>query len=136
MAIERLAPLLEVPGVCFYSLQVGTRAGDLTRLPAGQVVDLAPELTNFAETAAAVANLDLVVAVDTSVVHLVGALGRPCWVMLPFSPDWRWLLGRDDSPWYPSLRLFRQPAPGEWEAVVERVCGELGALAAARRPGG
>ena len=98
MAIERLAPLLEIPGVCFYSLQVGTRAGDLARLPAGQVVDLAPELTNFAETAAALANLDLVVAVDTSVVHLAGALGRPCWVMLPFSPDWRWLLGARRQP--------------------------------------
>ena len=136
MPIERLAPLLDIPGACFYSLQVGARAGELARLPAGQVVDLAPELTNFAETAAAVANLDLVLAVDTSVVHLAGALGRPCWVMLPFSPDWRWLLEREDSPWYPTLRLFRQPGPGDWDGVIARLRGEIGALAAARRPSG
>ncbi len=134
MAIERLAPLLEVPGACFYSLQVGGRAGDLARLPAGKVVDLAPELANFAETAAAMANLDLVLAVDTSIVHLAGALGRPCWVMLPFSPDWRWLTERADSPWYPTLRLFRQASPGDWEDVVERVRGALTALAAPQRP--
>ena len=134
MTIERLAPLLEVPGVAFYSLQVGARASDLAWLPAGQVVDLAPELKNYAETAAAMANLDLVLAVDTSVVHLAGALGRPCWVMLPFSPDWRWLLDRADSPWYPTLRLFRQASPGDWEGVVEHVAGALATLAAPQRP--
>jgi hypothetical protein len=112
--LERLAPILDVPGIRFYSLQVGERAGDLARLPGAQardkVVDLAPELTSYAETAALLAHLDLLVSVDTSVVHLAGALGRPCWVMMPFSPDWRWLLERDDSFWYPTLRLFRQPA--------------------------
>src|SRR4029077_7945077 len=89
IAIERLAPILDVPGIRFYSLQVGERAGDLARLAGAQarekVVDLAPELTSYAETAALLAHLDLVVAVDTSVVHLAGALGRPCWVMMPFS---------------------------------------------------
>jgi predicted O-linked N-acetylglucosamine transferase (SPINDLY family)/ADP-heptose:LPS heptosyltransferase len=136
MAIERLAPLLDVPGVAFYSLQVGARSSDLARLPAGKVVDLAPELKTFAETAAAIAGLDLVVAVDTSVVHLAGALGRPCWVMLPFSPDWRWLIERADSPWYPTLRLFRQESPGDWEGVVERVGRALATLAAPQRPSG
>src|SRR5262249_15974358 len=102
----------------------------------GKVLDLAPELTTFAETAAALANLDLVVSVDTALVHLAGALGRPCWVMLPFSPDWRWLTERADSPWYPSLRLFRQASPGPWDGVVARIGTALAELAAARRPSG
>ncbi|HEY2134649.1 MAG TPA: tetratricopeptide repeat protein [Xanthobacteraceae bacterium] len=136
IAIERLAALLETSGVRFYSLQVGERAGDLARLPPGKVVDLAPELRSFAETAAALACLDLVIAVDTSVVHLAGALGRPCWVMLPFSPDWRWLLEREDSPWYPTLRLFRQPAPGDWEDVLARIGRALAALATTPPPPG
>jgi predicted O-linked N-acetylglucosamine transferase (SPINDLY family)/ADP-heptose:LPS heptosyltransferase len=135
IALERFAPLLDVDGVRFYSLQVGERAGDLARLPAGKVVDLAPELTSYAETAAALAHLDLVVSVDTSVVHLAGALGRPCWVMLPFSPDWRWLLEREDSAWYPTLRLFRQPAPDDWDPVIARVVAAL-AQRAAPRPRG
>jgi predicted O-linked N-acetylglucosamine transferase (SPINDLY family)/ADP-heptose:LPS heptosyltransferase len=138
IALERLAPLFDVAGVRFYSLQVGERAGDLARLAGaqapGKVVDLAPDLRNYGETAAALAHLDLVVAVDTSIVHLAGALGRPCWVMVPFSPDWRWLLEREDSPWYPSLRLFRQPRPTDWESVIARIAGELAALAVARRP--
>ena len=78
-------------------------------------------ISDLVETAAAIVNLDLVVAVDTSIVHLAGALGRPTWVLLPFAPDWRWMLGRDDSPWYPSLRLFRQKEPDDWDPVVARV---------------
>jgi tetratricopeptide (TPR) repeat protein len=132
VALERLAPILDVTGVRFYSLQVGERAGDLARLPPDEIVDLSPRLTSFAETAAALAHLDLVIAVDTSVVHLAGALGRPCWVMLPYSPDWRWLLDREDSPWYPSLRLFRQPAPDDWDGVIARVAEALAARAAPR----
>ena len=140
IALERLAPLFDVPNVRFYSLQVGERAGDLARLPGAQarnrVVDLAPELRNFAETAAVLAHLDLVIAVDTSVVHLAGALGRSCWMLLPFSPDWRWLLDRTDSPWYPSLRLFRQPKPTDWESVIARVAAELTTLAARQTASG
>jgi len=135
IALERFAPLLQIPGVRFYSLQVGERARDLDRLPAGQVVDLSSGLGNFAETAAALAQLDLVISVDTSLVHLAGALGRPCWVMLPSSPDWRWLLDRDDSPWYPSLRLFRQDTLGDWEPVIARVAQELATLAVRPAPG-
>jgi ADP-heptose:LPS heptosyltransferase len=85
------------------------------------VTDLAPQLTDFAETAAAIANLDLIITVDTAVAHVAGALGRPCWVMLRFRSDWRWLIEREDSPWYPSLRLFRQRAPGDWNEVLARV---------------
>jgi ADP-heptose:LPS heptosyltransferase len=88
-------------------------------------------LTDFTETAGAILNLDLVIAVDTAVVHLVGALGRPAWVMLPFSPDWRWLLDRHDSPWYPTLRLYRQPRPTDWSSVIARVAADLRDYAAA-----
>ncbi len=123
--LERLVPLLELPGISWFSLQVGERAGDLARLPTGAIVDLSRGLTDFAETAAAIADLDLVIAIDTSVVHLAGALGRPVWAMLAFAPDWRWLLGREDSPWYPSVRLFRQPRPGDWDSVIARVRGSI-----------
>jgi tetratricopeptide (TPR) repeat protein len=135
LELERLMPLFELPRTSWFSLQVGERAGDLARLPAGNIVDLSRGLTDFAETAAAIANLDLVVAVDTSVVHLAGALGRPVWAMLAFAPDWRWLLGREDSPWYPSVRLFRQARPGDWDSVIARVREALAIRAASKREG-
>ena len=84
-------------------------------------------LTDFAETAALLSCLDLVITVDTSVAHLAGALGRPTWLLLPFTPDWRWLLGRDDSPWYPSLRLFRQSEARNWAEVLNFVQRALAA---------
>jgi len=87
------------------------------------------QLTDFAETAALIQNLDLVVTVDTSVAHLAGALGKPVWILLPYNSDWRWLLEREDSPWYVSARLFRQPAPNDWPSVIQRVTGELSAFA-------
>jgi ADP-heptose:LPS heptosyltransferase len=87
-------------------------------------------LTDYAATAAAVSALDLVLCVDTSVAHLAGALGRPAWVMLPHAPDWRWMLGRDDTPWYRSLRLFRQDRPGDWTSVIARVGAALARYAA------
>jgi tetratricopeptide (TPR) repeat protein len=133
LELERLMPLFELPGIRWFSLQVGERAADLARLPAGRIVDLSRSLTDFAETAAVIANLDLVIAVDTSVVHLAGALGRPVWAMLAFAPDWRWLLGREDSPWYPSVRLFRQPRAGEWDSVIVRVRDALAIRAASVR---
>ena len=92
---------------------------------------MAPHLHNLAETAAAMSQLDLVLTVDTMVAHLAGASGRPAWVMLAFLADWRWLRERADSPWYPTLRLFRQPQAGTWESVVEQVAGALKALSGA-----
>jgi ADP-heptose:LPS heptosyltransferase len=83
----------------------------------------------MADTAALIAKLDLVITVDTAVAHLVGALGKRTWTLLPFSPDWRWLMEREDSPWYPTMRLFRQTKFGDWPSVLDRVRGELSALA-------
>ena len=131
-----LAPIFATAGVSLVSLQIGTRTADLATLPAGAVTDLAPELRDFAETAGAIANLDLVIAVDTAVAHVAGAMGKPVWLMLPLCPDWRWLLDRDDdSPWYPSLRLYRQRTLGDWAGVIARVAADLGALAAAHAGG-
>jgi tetratricopeptide (TPR) repeat protein len=119
MPVAALAPLFSVSGTRWYSLQVGQRSADLGPKPDHPaVIDVANALTDFGETAAAIENLDLVISVDTAVAHLAGALGKAVWLMLPFKPDWRWLLGRDDSPWYPSMRLFRQSRPGQWDDVV------------------
>ena len=114
-----------LPG-SFFSLQKEVRNEDaavLTALP--EVANLAPDLADFTDTAAIIANLDLVITVDTSIVHLAGAMGKPTWLLLPFVPDWRWLFERKDSPWYPSLRLFRQPAAGDWKSVLAVVRSEL-----------
>jgi hypothetical protein len=125
MALRTLAPLLDCD-VQFVSLQKGVRAEDKSLLgERPDIVDLTEQLTDFSETAALVCCLDLVISVDTSVVHLAGALGTPVWTMLPFHPDWRWLLNRDDSPWYRSMRLFRQPKRGDWASVVDDVRHEL-----------
>jgi cytochrome c-type biogenesis protein CcmH/NrfG len=126
MSLDRLAPLWEVGGATFYSLQKGAAAVRADQPPAGQpLVNLAPELHDFADTAAVMGLMDLVITTDTSVAHLAGALGRPVWVMLRFMPDWRWFLDRDDSPWYPTMRLFRQTTPGDWLDVVQRVAKHL-----------
>jgi tetratricopeptide (TPR) repeat protein len=125
IALARLAPLLAAE-VAFVSLQREPREQDTAALEAYRdLVCLGPELRTFADTAAVVSLLDLVISVDTALVHLAGALGKPAWIMLPAGPDWRWLLKRDDTPWYPTARLFRQPRLGDWESVVERVRREL-----------
>lgn len=121
-----LRPLLQTRGNDFYSLQVGPRAADLD--DAGwreAVIDLSGYLTDFAETAAALEQIDLLISVDTAAVHLAGALGRSVWAMIPYAPDWRWMLDREDSPWYPTLRLFRQRQPRDWPEVVGRVRAAL-----------
>ncbi|HEV2159837.1 tetratricopeptide repeat protein [Bradyrhizobium sp.] len=135
MALRTLAPLLDCD-VQFISLQKGARDQDRAFLGEHpDIVDLTEHLTDFSETAALVSCLDLVISVDTSVVHLAGALGVPVWTMLPFNPDWRWLVNRDDSPWYSSMRLFRQPKRDDWASVVDRVRLELGQLVSAWRSG-
>jgi ADP-heptose:LPS heptosyltransferase len=93
-----------------------------------RLADYTDELEDFADTAALIMNLDLVISVDTSVAHLAGALGRPVWTLLHADPDWRWLLQREDSPWYPTMRLFRQPVLGDWDPVIRRVAAELEAV--------
>ena len=123
-----LAPVLAVPGARFFSLQKDAAPGE----GMSDVVDLAPDLGDFADTAAAVEALDLVITIDSAVAHLAGALGRPVWVMLGFSADWRYLTGREDSPWYPSMRLFRPGKRGDWSGLAARVADRLAPLAANR----
>ncbi|RQR52841.1 glycosyltransferase [Burkholderia sp. Bp9140] len=121
-----LAPLVAAHDATFVSLQPQIRARDADAFAASGVLSFADALTDFAETAALADTLDLVISVDTSIAHLAGALGRPLWVLLPRVPDWRWLLERDDCPWYPSATLFRQARPGDWPAVVARLADALG----------
>jgi tetratricopeptide (TPR) repeat protein len=123
LPFARLKQLLAHEGIRWFSLQVGPRTADLAGL-AG-ITDLAPSLSDFGDTAAAIDALDLVITVDTSVAHLAGALGKPVWLLLPHVPDWRWLLDRPDTPWYPTMRLFRQVRRGDWDEVIGRVAAEL-----------
>lgn len=135
LALRQLAPLGRVPGVRFYSLQRGEAARQAQAPPEGmRITDLSEVLVDFADDAALMASLDLVITVDTATAHLAGALGRPVWVMTHFPPHWVWLLEREDSPWYPSLRLFRQDPAGGWAPVIERVAAALAAAAGACRP--
>jgi hypothetical protein len=124
LAPNRLAPLFGLPGLQFFSLQK-----DGPTAPADfPLINLMNEIGDFADTAAVIANLDLVISVDTAVVHLAAALGRPVWVLDRFDSCWRWLRGRRDSPWYPTLRLYRQPKPGDWDSVLDEVACDLGSL--------
>jgi hypothetical protein len=126
VALETLLPLLSLPDIDFHSLQKELPSEQLDWLAAHPlVVDHRDEFNDYADTAALISQLDLVVTIDTSVAHLAGALGAPVWIMLPYSADWRWLLNRDDSPWYPTARLFRQKRRGDWEGVVADVANEL-----------
>jgi tetratricopeptide (TPR) repeat protein len=119
MPLKALLPLLDVKAQ-FVSLQKDIRPSDEVVLRArSDILHLGPELQSFVDTAALIEHLDLVISVDTSVAHLAGALGRPVWILLPYVPDWRWLLDRDDSPWYPTARLFRQSQTREWHSVID-----------------
>jgi hypothetical protein len=126
VALAQLGGLMDIGGVAFVSLQKGpaARAAEQYRGRAG-LLDLDSRIDSFDDTAAIIDGLDLVISVDTAIVHLTGAMGRPAWVMLPYAPDWRWLLGRSDTPWYPSLRLFRPAAPRDWPGVVDAVRQQL-----------
>jgi tetratricopeptide (TPR) repeat protein len=125
--LPMLAPLAQAPGTTFISLQFGDPARQAsTKPPAGmQILNWSDELRSFADTASLLANIDLLVTIDTSTAHLAGAMGKPVWVMLPAVPDWRWMLDRSDSPWYPTMRLFRQSRAGDWSGPVEQLAAAL-----------
>ncbi len=124
--LSRFAPILNrLDGDCVVSLQKQRSEADAAALRQAGVHDLAGELATFDETAGVLSHLDLLVTVDSAVAHLAGALGRPVWVLLPAPADWRWQRGRDDSPWYPTMRLFRQPAPGEWAPAISALASSL-----------
>jgi ADP-heptose:LPS heptosyltransferase len=134
--LAQIAPLANLEGTTFYSLQMGEPAEQLKSLqPTARLIDLQNDQQDFADTAAIVANLDLVISVDTAVAHLAGAMGKPVWVLLHNAPDWRWLLKREDSPWYPTARLFRQSTHGNWQDVLASVERELRKLLAGRGGG-
>ena len=124
IAPELFRPIVELDGVAAFSLQVG-KEGEAVSVFGDKIVDLEPHLTSFAETAGAMNNLDLVISVDTSPLHVAGEIGCPAWGLITFVPDWRWLLDRDDSPWYPSMRLFRQDSAKDWQLVIDDVVTAL-----------
>ena len=119
---EKFKILKRISEVQLYSLQKGEASKQLNDVG---VINIADEIDDFADTAAIIENLDLIISVDTSVAHLAGAMGKPIWTLLTFMPDWRWLLERNDSPWYPSMKLFRQSKSGDWDFVFNDVCKEL-----------
>jgi len=126
--LRDLARLGQVKGINWISLQKGLGADQMNepKMPAGlKLSNWGIEFEDFSDTAAAIANLDLIISIDTSVAHLAGALGKPTWLLLPYIPDWRWLLRRSDTTWYPSMRLFRQKQSGDWRSVVQEVCAIL-----------
>jgi hypothetical protein len=129
--LAALDPLFEVDGIAWHSLQQGRTSADFT--PAAREARLRPLPPDMAlvDTAALIAELDLVISVCTSIAHLSGALGRPTWTMLACAADWRWLQQRNDSPWYPTMRLFRQPRPRDWDAVAGSLADELRKVIAA-----
>jgi tetratricopeptide (TPR) repeat protein len=126
VSFDLFSPLLKLDNITFYSLQKGEASVQTKHFPRGvNFIDFTDAIEDLSDTAAVIMNLDLVISVDTSVAHLAGALAKPVWNLLPFSPDWRWMLNREDSPWYPTMRLFRQPAPGDWGSVIAKVEDEL-----------
>jgi hypothetical protein len=126
ISFDTFSPLLQINEVTFYSLQKGEAAGQAKNPTKGmKLIDYTDEMRDFSDTAAFIENLDLIISVDTAVAHLAGALGKPVWTLLPFAPDWRWMLHREDSPWYPTMRLFRQPSPGDWGSVINNVLRNL-----------
>lgn len=132
VTLAALAPLAAVPGVSFVSLQKDAPAAQATAPPPGMaLLDLCDDLTDFVETAAVVANLDLVITVDTAVAHLAGALGKPVWLLNRFDTCWRWEREREDTPWYANLRQFRQPTAGDWDNVIAAVTAALAERASA-----
>jgi tetratricopeptide (TPR) repeat protein len=134
LRLAEFSPLAGLPGVRFISLQKGPPAAQVAEPPAGMTIfDPMADVTDFADTAAIIAHLDLVIAVDTAVAHLAGAMGKPIWLLSRFDGCWRWLTARTDSPWYPSLRLYRQETPGNWRPTIAQLAADLTALARSGR---
>jgi ADP-heptose:LPS heptosyltransferase len=124
--LENILPVTRIDGIKYFSLQKDLRHRDDELLNANPyIVRLDKEINDFEDAAAILMSLDLVISSDTSIVNLAGALGRPVWVLLPFRSDWRWLLDRDETPWYPRARLFRQAKVSDWTTVVDDVCTAL-----------
>lgn len=126
VAFSVYEPLQAIPGITFVSLQKGESA-EQARHASWVIQDCIEECEDFLDTAALVENLDLVISVDTSTAHLAGALGKPVWLLNRFESEWRWMMDRVDSPWYPTLRIYRQPAPHDWASVVARIGSDLAA---------
>jgi hypothetical protein len=126
---EKLLPFLQIPGVRCYSLQIPSPRHPAASLESAGLVDLTMHIADFADTAALLAELDLIIAVDTGVAHLAGAMGRPVWTLLPFEREWRWGINGELTPWHPTMRLFSQATAGDWDAVVRRAAAELSLLA-------
>ena len=129
IALPRLKPLLSVAGTHFVSLQREYRVSDLTALDQLPIRRLDDLLTDFADTAAVIGELDLVISVDTAAAHLAGAMARQLWLLVPHVQDWRWLRGRTDSPWYPTAKLFRQPQIGDWDGAIAAMAKALAGFA-------
>ena len=124
--LENILPVTQIDGIKYFSLQKDLRDGDDELLNANPyIVRVDKEINDFEDTAAIITSLDLVISSDTAIVNLAAALGRPVWVLLPFRSDWRWLLDHDDTPWYPTARLFRQASIGDWTTVLNDVCTAL-----------
>jgi hypothetical protein len=132
MDLALLDILSDVPGVQLFSLQRGSTSRQVSAHKQIGIVPVVTRNDHVQDTAATILNLDLIISVDTMLAHLAGALAKPVWTLLPFSADWRWMVARDDSPWYPTMRLFRQPRRGDWSSVMQRVRAELRQLAATR----
>ena len=128
MHLSDLAPLSQTPGTKFYALQKGSREAEPAQPPQDMpLVNLGPEIKDLTDLAAAMAAMDVLISVDTAPAHLAGAMGLPVWVMLPLASDWRWMTNRPDSPWYPTMRLFRQTKLHEWGDVIASVRDALNA---------
>jgi hypothetical protein len=131
--LNQFLPLTRIPGVQIYSLQKGPASSQVEEFSNPISLDnYGKEFEDFSDTAAMISALDLVVSVDTAVAHLAGAMGKPVWVLLPFHADWRWMLNREDSPWYPTMRLFRQNKIGDWNDVFQHIANELSRWVAQR----
>ena len=114
--------MFDIPDISWVSLQVDQRHNEVANIHKNKnLYDMRDQIEDFADTATVISGLDLVITVDTAVAHLAGALGTPVWILLSFAADWRWLLDRDDCPWYPTMKLFRQKAPGDWKSVISSV---------------